>query len=139
MLPSRRRSRRRLRIRRAGRPMENRWHSYPRSEGQPADVADLDDRNGRGACSRRGDDRDGVFEFAALVARWKIAGIHIRDQKANRRMSRIWMIAMDGGHAPVAETIETASSNSPRWSPDGKSLAFISEIRRPTGGCRGSG
>src|SRR5215469_16263343 len=47
------------------------------------------------------------------------------DQKANRRMSRIWVMPIGGG-AAVAETLDTASSNAPRWSPDGKYLAFVS-------------
>ena len=48
------------------------------------------------------------------------------DQKANKRMSRIWMTAIDGSRQPVALTEESASSSSPRWSPDGRSIAFLS-------------
>ena len=48
------------------------------------------------------------------------------DQAANRRMSRIWMVATDGGTTPQPLTTESASSNSPRWSPDGKYLGFLS-------------
>ena len=47
------------------------------------------------------------------------------DQKANRRMSRIWVTPIGGG-AAMAETLDTVSSNAPRWSPDGKYLAFVS-------------
>ena len=48
------------------------------------------------------------------------------DQAANRRMSRIWMAATDGTTLPQPLTSENASCNSPRWSPDGKYLAFLS-------------
>src|SRR5690349_5431003 len=48
------------------------------------------------------------------------------DQRRNRRNSSIWMVAAAGGSAPRRLTSETASSNSPRWSPDGSRLAFLS-------------
>jgi dipeptidyl aminopeptidase/acylaminoacyl peptidase len=48
------------------------------------------------------------------------------NQKTNRRATRIWMIAEIGAPDPRPFTEETASSSSPRWSPDGKSLAFLS-------------
>ncbi|HYW43867.1 MAG TPA: S9 family peptidase [Bryobacteraceae bacterium] len=48
------------------------------------------------------------------------------DPKTDRRVSRIWIAAMDGSRAAVPFTSEPASSASPRWSPDGRSLAFLS-------------
>src|SRR5262245_8158325 len=48
------------------------------------------------------------------------------DQKQNRRNSSIWMAAIDGSRAPWRFTTSPQNSNSPRWSPDGQSLAFIS-------------
>src|SRR5579883_2261500 len=48
------------------------------------------------------------------------------DQKANRRFSRIWMISDWRSPEPRAFTGEMASSASPRWSPDGTRLAFLS-------------
>ena len=48
------------------------------------------------------------------------------DQKANRRFTRIWMIPEAGSPEPRPFTGEGASSSSPRWSPDGKALAFLS-------------
>ena len=48
------------------------------------------------------------------------------DRKANRRMSRIWVSPLDGGQPAIPYTSETVSSNSPRWSPDGRFLAFLS-------------
>ena len=48
------------------------------------------------------------------------------DKAQNRRNSSIWMAATDGSRAPWQFTTSPQSSNSPRWSPDGKSLAFLS-------------
>jgi dipeptidyl aminopeptidase/acylaminoacyl peptidase len=48
------------------------------------------------------------------------------DQKKNRRDSAIWLVAADGSAAPRRLSAEGFGSNSPRWSPDGKTLAFLS-------------
>ena len=48
------------------------------------------------------------------------------DRAQNRRNSSIWMAATDGSRAPWQFTMAPQSSSSPRWSPDGKSLAFLS-------------
>ncbi|HTF36756.1 MAG TPA: S9 family peptidase [Blastocatellia bacterium] len=48
------------------------------------------------------------------------------DQKQNRRHSSIWMAATDGSRAPWQFTTSPQNTNSPRWSPDRQSLAFIS-------------
>jgi dipeptidyl aminopeptidase/acylaminoacyl peptidase len=48
------------------------------------------------------------------------------DQKKNRRESSIWIVPADGSVAPRRFSAEGFSSNSPRWSPDGKTLAFLS-------------
>ena len=48
------------------------------------------------------------------------------DQKKNRRESAIWVVPADGSAAPRQLSAEGFSSNSPRWSPDGKTLAFLS-------------
>jgi dipeptidyl aminopeptidase/acylaminoacyl peptidase len=48
------------------------------------------------------------------------------DRKQNRRHSSIWMAATDGARAPWQFTTSPQNSNSPRWSPDGEQLAFIS-------------
>jgi dipeptidyl aminopeptidase/acylaminoacyl peptidase len=45
--------------------------------------------------------------------------------KDDKSESRIWMIPIAGGD-PVPMTAEGASSSHPRWSPDGKFLAFLS-------------
>src|SRR5204863_1223754 len=56
------------------------------------------------------------------------------DRAQNRRNSSIWMAATDGSRAPWQFTTSPQSSNSPRWSPDGKSLAFLSSRPEPTPG-----
>ena len=48
------------------------------------------------------------------------------DQRQNRRNSAIWMAATDGNRAPWQFTTSPQSSTSPRWSPDGGQLAFLS-------------
>ncbi|PYS58401.1 MAG: hypothetical protein DMF76_19320 [Acidobacteria bacterium] len=57
------------------------------------------------------------------------------DRAQNRRNSSIWMAATDGrSRAPWQFTTSPQSSNSPRWSPDGKWLA---SGRADSGGGRG--
>jgi dipeptidyl aminopeptidase/acylaminoacyl peptidase len=48
------------------------------------------------------------------------------DQARNRRDSAIWIATVDGQSAPRRLTAEGVSSSSPRWSPDGSRLAFLS-------------
>jgi Tol biopolymer transport system component len=48
------------------------------------------------------------------------------DRAQNRRNSAIWMVAADGKRAPWQFTTSPQNSTSPRWSPDGKWLAFLS-------------
>ena len=57
---------------------------------------------------------------------WVAYSVATIDQKANRRVSRIWIASVDGTHPPVPFTSENTSSTSPRWSPDGRFLAFLS-------------
>jgi dipeptidyl aminopeptidase/acylaminoacyl peptidase len=47
------------------------------------------------------------------------------DKEANKRITQIYLISIDGGEAR-ALTNDKQSSSSPRWSPDGKQIAFIS-------------
>lgn len=54
------------------------------------------------------------------------------DEKQNRRRSEIWTIPTDGSREPDLMTTAPQSSNTPRWSPDGKSMAFLST--RPAAG-----
>jgi dipeptidyl aminopeptidase/acylaminoacyl peptidase len=59
------------------------------------------------------------------------------DRTQNRRNSSIWMAAVDGSRAPWQFTTSPQNTNSPRWSPDGRSLAFLSS--RPDSATPGPG
>jgi len=48
------------------------------------------------------------------------------DQKKNRRVTSLWIVAADGNSAPRRLTAEGFNATSPRWSPDGLKLAFLS-------------
>jgi dipeptidyl aminopeptidase/acylaminoacyl peptidase len=48
------------------------------------------------------------------------------DQQRNRRNSSIWMVAADGSSSARRLTSDNVNSTSPRWSPDGFVLAFLS-------------
>src|SRR3989449_6251777 len=48
------------------------------------------------------------------------------DRGQNRRNSSLWMASIDGRRAPWQFTTGPQSSNSPRWSPTGEWLAFLS-------------
>ena len=58
--------------------------------------------------------------------KWVAYTVTTIDQKTNRRMSRIWIAALDGRHPAVPYTAENVSSASPKWSPDGRFMAFLS-------------
>jgi dipeptidyl aminopeptidase/acylaminoacyl peptidase len=57
---------------------------------------------------------------------WVAYTVATIDQKVNRRESRIWIASADGTHPTVPFTGDSTSSSSPRWSPDGRFLAFLS-------------
>lgn len=57
--------------------------------------------------------------------RWIAYTIADTDKAANKRVTQIYLISTDGGE-PRQLTNEKQSSSSPRWSPDGKRIAFVS-------------
>ena len=57
--------------------------------------------------------------------RWVAYNIADTDKQANKRINQIYVVSIDGS-ASRQLTTERQSSNSPRWSPDGKRLAFVS-------------
>jgi dipeptidyl aminopeptidase/acylaminoacyl peptidase len=56
---------------------------------------------------------------------WVAYTVATRDLKEDKTATQIWMVSTSGGEA-VPMTQKTASSSHPRWSPDGKYLAFLS-------------
>ncbi|HTS12938.1 MAG TPA: S9 family peptidase [Candidatus Limnocylindrales bacterium] len=58
--------------------------------------------------------------------KWVAYVVHTHDLNEDKNESRIWMVATAGGEA-IPLTAEKVSSSHPRWSPDGKYLAFLSE------------
>ena len=48
------------------------------------------------------------------------------DWKTGRRVSHVWRVSLSGG-APVQLTNGSEGDNSPRWSPDGKTIAFVAK------------
>ncbi|MCM3902783.1 MAG: hypothetical protein ND866_13850, partial [Pyrinomonadaceae bacterium] len=58
------------------------------------------------------------------------------DRAQNRRTTSIWMAATDGSRAPWQFTTSPQASSSPRWSPNGKWLGFLSS--RPGDSTSGS-
>lgn len=58
-------------------------------------------------------------QWVAYVRQWS-------DQLTDRRYSNIWLVKSDGsGHRPL--TSGKTTDGSPRWSPDGKRLAYVSD------------
>src|SRR5690242_17129107 len=50
----------------------------------------------------------------------------ITDAASGKRNADIWTVASDGSTAPRELIGGDASDNTPRWSPDGRRLAFLS-------------
>ncbi len=60
------------------------------------------------------------------------------DQAKNRRDSSIWFVPADASGAPARQSAEGLSCKSPRWSPDGKSIAYLGVSNSdPTTGDKG--
>jgi len=57
--------------------------------------------------------------------RWIAYTVSSPNKGEDKRESRIWMVSASGGDA-IPLTAEGSSSSHPRWSPDGKWLAFLS-------------
>src|SRR4051812_8220913 len=57
---------------------------------------------------------------------WVVFAVSNADTTADRRQSDIWMTSWDGSRTIRLTHTEKASEHSPRWSPDGRWLAFLS-------------
>ena len=61
-------------------------------------------------------------------AQWVAYTVRSTSLKEDKSEQRIWMVPFAGGDA-IPLTAEDVSSGHPRWSPDGKYLAFLSARR----------
>ena len=59
-------------------------------------------------------------------AQWVAYSVDKSSLKTDKDETRIWMISATGGE-PIPMTAEGVTSEHPRWNPDGKLLAFLSE------------
>jgi dipeptidyl aminopeptidase/acylaminoacyl peptidase len=78
------------------------------------------------------DDRFQIREVAGPQlspdAQWVAYTVNTTSLKEDKTEERIWMVPFAGGEA-IPLTAEGVSSSHPRWSPDGKYLAFLSARR----------
>ena len=56
--------------------------------------------------------------------KWVAYGISTPDMDANRGVSNIWIVSTSGGDA--IQLTQSGKDSAPSWSPDGKTLAFLS-------------
>jgi dipeptidyl aminopeptidase/acylaminoacyl peptidase len=56
--------------------------------------------------------------------KWAAFGVSTPDMEANRNAGNIWVISTAGGEA--MQLTQSGHDSSPAWSPDGKTLAFLS-------------
>src|SRR5208282_1560320 len=62
----------------------------------------------------------------SLDGQWVAYAVDKATLKTDKNETRIWMVSTSGGD-PLPMTAEGVSSTHPRWSPDSKLLAFLSE------------
>jgi dipeptidyl aminopeptidase/acylaminoacyl peptidase len=58
------------------------------------------------------------------------------DEKQNRRRTSLWIVPSDGSAAPRMLTAEGSNASNPAFSPDGKTLAFVSARGEGAGAAR---
>ena len=58
--------------------------------------------------------------------KWVAYAVSAVDAKTDKNFSHIWMTSWDGGQSVQLTNRNEESESSPRWSPDGRYLAFIS-------------
>ncbi len=70
---------------------------------------------------------DRLSELASSSSHDRLAfTVSSLDREANRRRTDIWVVDARDGGAPVRLTADPASDTSPAWSPDGRSIYFLS-------------
>ena len=63
--------------------------------------------------------------FISPEGEWVAYTVSRDDLEKDEEISRVWMVPIEGGNAEPMTTAEHSSSH-PRWSPDGRFLAFLS-------------
>src|SRR5579872_3680430 len=92
------------------------------------------------AAAQRGITAEDYFALASISdahlspdARQVVYTLTTVDRLKNRRDNSIWMVAADGHSEPRRLSAEGVNSTSPRWSPDGSRIAFLSTRGTGTG------
>jgi len=80
------------------------------------------------------------FDFNALMelsrigdpqispdGRWVAFTVQSVDMAANRKPTQIWTVALEGGAPPRQITHEGQDNERPRWSPDSRRIAYVSD------------
>lgn len=82
----------------------------------------------------RGFALDDVFAFKSVRdlrvspdAKLVVFTVRWTELRENRNASDLWVAAIDGSQPPRPLTFDAASDLSPRWSPDGRMVAFLSD------------
>ena len=60
-------------------------------------------------------------------SRWVAFTVQTVDVTANKKPTQIWITPLEGGGAPRQITQEGEANSRPRWSPDSKRIAYISD------------
>ena len=60
------------------------------------------------------------------TGQWVAYDVTVTDAKADKRFTHIWMTSWDGRRTLQLTNREKESESTPRWSPDGRYLAFVS-------------
>src|SRR4051812_31867206 len=60
-------------------------------------------------------------------SRWVAFTVQTVDVAANKKPTQIWIAPLEGGGAPTQITHDGEANSRPRWSPDSKRIAYVSD------------
>src|SRR3954453_1145197 len=60
-------------------------------------------------------------------SKWVAFTVQSADVTANRKPTQIWIVPLEGAGAPKQITTDGEANSRPRWSPDSKRIAYISD------------